>query len=585
MSKTDEKAEGIGKTLAGAIGTAGKWAAGLGAASAAVGAGIFKVSTDSAAAADNIDKMSQKIGISRQSYQELSFITSQCGMDVDKLQVGMKTLTSVMDATRDGTSKSATALEQLGIAATNSDGSLRSSEDVMYDAIAALQSMGNETERARLATELFGRAGTEMAPLLNAGAGSVEEMRQQAHDLGLVLSDDVINTGVSLTDTLDQMKRAFSAIGTNLGGTLMPLVEDAAQFLISNLPFIQNIFATLAPVISEVAAQLLPPLMDLVTSLLPSLSGIITAILPTVTQIMTAVLPIIVQLLDTLLPPMIQIVDTLLPPLLQLLQPILSLLTPLIALLQPILDLVISILTPLAELISKRLTPFIGVVVKVINSALVPLQKAFVSVSGVLSGVFSAAFSIVGNLVGNIKGVFTGLISFITGVFTGNWRKAWSGVTQIFSSVFNGIKEIFRAPINWIINGLNTFIRGINRIKIPDWVPGVGGKGINIGTIPNLAQGGVLEKGQTGFLEGNGAEAVVPLHNNRKWISAVAEDMDSAVGGSSGKALEAKLDDILAAVEQILKAGIYLDTGAMVGALARPMDKKLGQFAAQKARA
>src|SRR5690606_41788047 len=68
----------------------------------------------------------------------------------------------------------------------------------------------------------------------------------------------------------------------------------------------------------------------------------------------------------------------------------------------------------------------------------------------------------------------------------------WQGIVDIFSGVFNGIVAIAKAPINAIITGINAFIRGLNKIKIPDWVPGVGGKGINIPTIPHLATGGTI---------------------------------------------------------------------------------------------
>jgi hypothetical protein len=52
--------------------------------------------------------------------------------------------------------------------------------------------------------------------------------------------------------------------------------------------------------------------------------------------------------------------------------------------------------------------------------------------------------------------------------------------------------------------------------------------------IPLLARGGVLERGQIGLLEGSGAEAVVPLENNKKWISNVAKDMAKEFGGIGG---------------------------------------------------
>jgi hypothetical protein len=265
--------------------------------------------------------------------------------------------------------------------------------------------------------------------------------------------------------------------------------------------------------------------------------------------------------------------------------PILDLLGPILDLLQPILDLVVSILAPLAQLISGLLTPLISIISKVISVALVPLRAQFSMLSEILGNTVRAAIDMIMVRVNAIKGVFSGLIQFVKGVFTGNWKQAWEGVKKIFGSVFEGIKNSFKIPINWIIDGINVFIKGLNKLKIPDWVPGVGGMGLNIATIPNLEKGGVLERGQVGLLEGNGAEAVVPLHQNQKWVSAVARDMDNAIGGTANGQVVALLQDILEALAEFSGAGIYLDTGALVGSLAKPMDKKLGQIQAAKARA
>ena len=95
----------------------------------------------------------------------------------------------------------------------------------------------------------------------------------------------------------------------------------------------------------------------------------------------------------------------------------------------------------------------------------------------------------------------------------------------------------------------------------------------------------MLERGQTGFLEGNGAEAVVPLHDNRKWIGAVAEDMDRAMGvGASGDKVLAALLKMVDLLEQMTGMRIYLYPDKLVGELADPMDERLGKIRAQKAR-
>ena len=49
---------------------------------------------------------------------------------------------------------------------------------------------------------------------------------------------------------------------------------------------------------------------------------------------------------------------------------------------------------------------------------------------------------------------------------------------------------------------------------------------LNPVSLPRLAEGGVLERGQVGLLEGDGAEAVVPLEQNTGWIRRVAEQLN-----------------------------------------------------------
>ena len=152
-----------------------------------------------------------------------------------------------------------------------------------------------------------------------------------------------------------------------------------------------------------------------------------------------------------------------------------------------------------------------------------------------LSGLFNSFYIDIERIWNDIKGVFQGVIDFITGVFTGNWERAWNGLVDIFRNIWDGMKAIFAAPINWIIDGLNFFIRQLNRIKIPDWVPGVGGKGINIEEIQHiqLARGGVVDQPTLAQIGERGAEAVVPLENNTGWMDKLAEAFASKINANN----------------------------------------------------
>ena len=144
---------------------------------AAAGTALIGFANKSASTADNIDKMSQKIGISRQAYQELDFVCSQSGTSVDTLKMGVKTLTAAMDGAASGTKSNVEQFQKLGVSVVDSNGKLRSQEDVMWDVFSALQKMDNQTEKARLATELFGKSGSELMPMLNGASGSIESMK------------------------------------------------------------------------------------------------------------------------------------------------------------------------------------------------------------------------------------------------------------------------------------------------------------------------------------------------------------------------------------------------------------------------
>lgn len=229
IQKTGDNAKSLASKLGSGLKTVGKAAAGIatvaaGAATAA-GAAIYSLSNDAAAVGDNVDKMSQKIGISRQAYQELDFICSQSGTSVDNLKAGLKTLTAVMDTTKAGTSKTKTALEELGIAATDSNGNFRDNEEVMWEAFEALSKLENQTEKERLAVELFGKAGSELLPMLNGTTEGIQAMREQAHELGLVMTDEAIDSAVKYTDTMDQLQRSFKAAKTSLGTAVLPIIQ------------------------------------------------------------------------------------------------------------------------------------------------------------------------------------------------------------------------------------------------------------------------------------------------------------------------------------------------------------------------
>lgn len=180
----------------------------------------------------------------------------------------------------------------------------------------------------------------------------------------------------------------------------------------------------------------------------------------------------------------------------------------------------------------------------------------------------------------NIKSVFSGWGSF----FSGLWSQIRSRFGTIGTSIGTAMGNAVRSGMNGVISAVqNTINRGIglinSAIRLANKLPGIDVGTVPTLSLPRLARGGVLERGQVGLLEGTGAEAVVPLENNREWLSRVAQDLNELQAEQrtySNEDTIARLNRIIELLEQLLIRNIYLDSGALVGELAPAMDERLG---------
>ena len=232
--------------------------------------------------------------------------------------------------------------------------------------------------------------------------------------------------------------------------------------------------------------------------------------------------------------------------------------TNIIALFKKIWDKVLEpIVTPFLETLSwlwdKHIKGLIekvgGFIAKLVNGAL-EIYNKFISpilmwiidklsptwsyLCNLVIGVFGTIVSFISDTIGLIFEYLGGFIDFITGIFTGNWKKAWEGVKTMFKSAIDGIVAIFKFPINLIIDAINSFIAGLNKIQVPDWVPVVGGKGLNIPKIPKLATGGIIDSPTVALVGEAGKEAVMPLERNTGWIDQLASKIGEKIGGGEG---------------------------------------------------
>ncbi len=606
LKKTDKNAEGLGSKLLAAGKTAGKFAAGVAGAAVAAGAALVGVAENTREYRTEQGKLQAAFDASgfsaetaRKTYEGLNGILGDSGQAVEaanhlaKLATTEQELASWTDICTGvyATFGDSLPIENLTEAA-NETAKVGTLTGGLADALnwagvneesfqASLDACSSEQERQALITE------------------TLNGLYSEAADAYRNVNGEIINANIAQ----DNLNNAMAGIGA----AVEPFLTMGKQLL-------ADVLTQLTPVMSSLAETVIPLLSSAVSSLaefaIPLLSQAFAWVAETVLPPLSAALSALVGWFDSIktkldengitFSTVMSGVQTLFSGAMTFIQGIwTSIGQPVWDLIMQVVDLVYGVfeknLPAIQQTVSdvfndiksiweNNLKPALDAIGQFIENVLAPAFK-FVFET-IVAPVVESAFSTIVDIWNNsLKPALENILDFITGVFSGDFSGAFESLMGAIGNIWSGLSGIIKAPLNAVIGVLNSFIGKINRLEIPDWVPGIGGKGLDIPTIPRLEQGGVLERGQVGFLEGNGAEAVVPLHQNKAWISRVAEDMDTALGGSSSEQVISLLAAMLTQIEEIAKMGIVLDSDKLVGGLARKMDRRLGQMQAQKARA
>ncbi len=556
ISKTEEKAESLGTKLGKGIKTAAKWGTAIvGGASAAVG-GLLAVTNKTAEYADEIDKLSERTGVNREELQRWKYAAEQSGADIGKLEVGVKTLSNVMDDAINGNEKAVEAFGKLGISVD--DLKNKTQEDIFSAVMAGMADMEQGAQRNALGNDLLGRSYTELLPLLNAGSQGMQDLKNRADELGLVMSEEAVKANVVFGDTMQDVQNSLGSLVREFTTSMLPILQQFLDFILANMPTIQEMFGGVMGTLGEAVAAVLPFLMDLIQNALPPMidlfSQIASDILPPVitlfTEILQTVLPPLIELftgvITTILPPLIDlltiVIDEILPPFIELFNNVISaVLPPLMELISQIVD---TLLPPLIDLFSKIidaimpviielfttfteivLPPLMELIDEIVQVILPPLLDLFSDLAEVVLPLVMTVFEALLPVIEPIMNAIADVIRIVLALIKGDWEEVWNGIESFFSNIwdtickvaegfgktfgkiFEGIKKVItgiwdgivdgiKKAINFIIKGINFFIEGLNKLKIPDWVPGIGGKGINIKPIPLLAEGGeIVQRG------------------------------------------------------------------------------------------
>lgn len=238
LDGTDKKAQGLTGSLGGYMDKLKNWAAAAGAAIAgsAIAKGlkeIWDISSQVAEVGDNVDKASQKFMLSRQAFQEWSFVAQRSGFDINQLGQAVVDLSKKVG---EGKEDVLSVLEEIGISAA--EAMTATPEDLFDMVIEGLQGVGESTRRAYLADKLLGGAAKDLNPLLNMSADATRSLKDEVNALGGVMSDQLVDQSAKFQDSQTNLQAAWDGVKNHLAENTLPgmtqIIDGLTQMLTGN---------------------------------------------------------------------------------------------------------------------------------------------------------------------------------------------------------------------------------------------------------------------------------------------------------------------------------------------------------------
>lgn len=474
-----------------ALGTAGKvGAAAVGAittGTAAATTAMIAGAKETAAYGDNIDKMSQKMGISAEAYQEWDAIMQHSGTSIEALKPSMKTLAQQAE-------KGSDAFQKLGI--SEEEVANLSQEDLFARVISGLQGMEEGTERTALTAELLGRGATELGALLNTSAEDTEAMRQRVHELGGVMSDEAVKAAAAFQDSLQDMTTSFDGLKRGIMGDLMPslttvmdgitelfsgngdegiaLVSEGVQSMIDQI-------SEKIPDVIDVGSQIITSLLTAITDNLPKLlvagaDGVITitqGLIKNLPTLIAAGLDVIVALADGISESLPELIPTIVDVVLQI---VFTLLNNVDKLIEAAGKLIIALGKGLIQAIPQLVRNIPQIIKAIVNALLDGVGQIREIGSQLLTGLWDG----INDKVAWLKGKVAGVVDKIKGWFTGksgfdeHSPSKWAA--DVFEKLLEGGAEGLEDGSRSLLNTVGGVVGAVKDAFEPKASMGISGK-------------------------------------------------------------------------------------------------------------
>ncbi len=245
---------------------AGAGALAVGAAAVSAGAGALALANKFAATGDEIAKSAMKMGVGTDALQELRHAGDQVGVSSDSMDRALGRLNQRIGLAAGGNEKYQDSLQKMGFSMAEIEAGTISTEDAFMKSIHTLHEMDNATEQSALASELFGtKLARDLMPAIVAGGDEIEGLRERAHELGIVMSEDALKAAEDYSDAMDELKKMFTAVFQEVATKLIPVFIDLFEWAKTHAPKVQAFFKNAFEYIERAIVDvIIPIIMDLV---------------------------------------------------------------------------------------------------------------------------------------------------------------------------------------------------------------------------------------------------------------------------------------------------------------------------------
>ena len=392
---------------------------------AGVSGALIKTAGDTAAYGDQIDKASQKLGVSSTFYQEWQAVLQHSGTDMDKMSATFKKLAT---ASQDASADQQAAFEKLGL--SMDDVSKMSPEELFTHVISGLQGMEEGTERTSLATTLLGKGAMEMGALLNTSSEDTQAMIDKVHDLGGVMGEDAVKASARYQDSLQDMQTAFDGIKNGVGAKLLPVLAD---FMDKVADFITNTDLT--------------PLTDMIGQAVEGLGNFISNLdIEAIGNTFQTVVTTIGEVLGTAWDAMSIVFEALQGAFQTITDSLNTTGTDWSDVWNGISEVITTVATVIGEII--------GIIASVIAGLITEAQT-----EGTL---FNAVWESIQIAIQAAGDIIKGVIDFVSALLSGDWKGAWDAAKGVVETMTNAIDNV----VTTIFNGIADFLLSVwNTIK------------------------------------------------------------------------------------------------------------------------